>query len=340
MNWQKRLRGPDDGRETIQSALSDAADRRHRRTVAVYVWNQELDPGFPLAVLEYTARGDGDRMHWHDHLEIALVLDGRGAFLFGRRAMPAEPGDVFFIDNSQPHVALADDGSSLRLLLVLFRPELIAGPGCRELDLGYLAPFRIDERTASPRIRGGTPLAAEIAPVLHELRETWERHDPAEHQLADATLRRALALVNRRRGADARGSAARAATDRREQIRPVLAYVDRHCRESITLDDVAEVVHVSPSRVRHVFKDVTGVSFKEYVTQVRVAEAKRLLLGTDLSVAEIARAVSYTNLNQFYKVFYRSCAMSPGEYRRYYTPAGGEVDGDLAGAAQVGGVDR
>jgi len=104
----------------------------------------------------------------------------------------------------------------------------------------------------------------------------------------------------------------------------VLAYVDGHCRESITLDDVADLVHVSPSRVRHVFKDVTGVSFKEYVTQVRVSEAKRLLLGTDLSVAEIARAVSYTNLHQFYKVFYRSCAVSPAEYRRYYTPTGGD----------------
>jgi len=293
--------------------------------VAVYVWQQDLEPAFPLAVLEYTAQGEGDRMHWHDHLEIAVVLEGRGVFLFGRRAMPAETGDIFFIDNSQPHVALADPGSSLRLLLVLFRPELIAGPGCRELDLGYLAPFRVDERMASSRIRAGSALAAAVAPVLHELRETWERHDPVERYLADATLRRALALVNRDRGACGKAAAVRAAADRREQIRPVLAYVDRHCRESITLDDVAEVVHVSPSRVRHVFKDVTGVSFKEYVTQVRVAEAKRLLLGTDHSVADIARAVSYTNLHQFYKVFYRSCAMSPGEYRRYYTPAGGEA---------------
>ena len=137
----------------------------------------------------------------------------------------------------------------------------------------------------------------------------------------------ALALVNRDKGMAATAGATRAAADRREQIRPVLAYVDGHCRESITLDDVADLVHVSPSRVRHVFKDVTGVSFKEYVTQVRVAEAKRLLLSTDLSVSEIARAVSYTNLHQFYKVFYRSCAMSPGEYRRYYTPAGGEAVG-------------
>jgi AraC-like DNA-binding protein len=293
--------------------------------MAVYVWAQDMEPAFPLAVLEYTARDDRDPMHWHDHFEIALVLGGRGTFRFGRRGLAAEPGDLFFIDNSQPHVALADAGEPLRLLLVLFRPELLAAAGCRELDLGYLAPFRVDERSWSPRVRGTTELAARVAPLLEELHAIHVRHDPSERHLADATLRMALALVNRDQGsAGTTASVARAAADRREQIRPVLAYVDRNCRESITLDDVAELVHVSPSRVRHVFKDVTGVGFKEYVTQVRVAEAKRLLLSTDLSVAEIARRVSYTNLNQFYKVFYRSCAMSPGEYRRYYTPAGGD----------------
>ena len=299
--------------------------------MAVHVWPQPLDPDFPLAVLEYAAHGDTDPMHWHDHLEIALVTDGHGRFMFGRRAMTAKAGDIFFIDNSQPHVALADAGSALRLLLVLFRPELIAGPGGRELDVGYLAPFRVDERTGSPRIRGTSALAREVGPVLRQLQHICARHDPAQRHLADATLRLALALVNRHPVAVA--AASRPAADRREQIRPVLAYVDRHCRESVTLDDVAEVVHVSPSRVRHVFKDVTGVSFKEYVTQVRVAEAKRLLLSTDLSVAEIARAVSYTNLHQFYKVFYRSCSMSPGEYRRYYTPTGGDVPAEPVGEA-------
>lgn len=288
--------------------------------MTLFVWNQEMEPAFPLAVLEYAAQGDRDRMHWHDHLEIALVLDGRGEFLFGQRRLAAEPGDIFLIDNSQPHVALARPGTCLRLLLVLFRPELIAGPGCRELDAGYLAPFRVDERTASPRIGGASGLGRELAPALEELRRIWERHDPAERHLADATLRRVLALVNRERGAGAMG-AARAATDRRGQIRPVLAYVDRHRGESIRLDDVADIAHVSSSRVRHLFKDVTGVSFKDYVTQVRVNEAKRLLLTTEMSVAEVAETVSYSNLHQFYKVFARSCSMSPAEYRRYYATA-------------------
>ena len=69
--------------------------------MAVYVWQQDMDPDFPLAVIEYTALGDGDPMHWHDHFEVALVLDGAGEFMFGKRALRAEPGDIFF--TGTPH---------------------------------------------------------------------------------------------------------------------------------------------------------------------------------------------------------------------------------------------
>jgi len=296
------------------------------QAMAVYVWQQELDPGFPLAVFEYAVHGDGDPMHWHDHLEIALVLDGRGGFELGGRRLPAEPGDVFFIDDSQPHVARAEPSADLRLLLVLFRPELIAGPGCREFDLGYLAAFRPDDPAVSPRIAGSSALSAQIRPVLSELQRLCDRADRREQQLVDATLRRALALVNRDRGANAAAAGGSAAA-RRKLIRPVLAYIDRHGGEPITLEQVAAVAHVSPSRIRHVFKEVTGLGFKDYVTHVRMAEAKRLLLSTDLSVEEVAHAVSYTNLSQFYKVFDRSCSMSPATYRRYYTPASEERGG-------------
>ncbi len=292
--------------------------------MAVHVWPQELDPGFPLAVLEYEVRGNADPMHWHDHLEIAHVLEGEGHFGFGGRQLPSGPSDTFFIDDSQPHVAHARPGHQQRLLLVLFRPELIAGPGCRAFDLGYLAAFRPADPEASPRVAGGSRLAGELAPVLQELAAICGRDQQDERQLADATLRRALALVNRDRAPSQHDGASTAAMSRRGLIRPVLAYIDRHRHEPISLAQVAAVAHVSPSRIRHVFKEVTGVGFKDYVTHVRLAEAKRLLLSTDLSVAEVASSVSYTNLSQFYKVFERSCSMSPAEYRRHYTRDEGE----------------
>lgn len=293
--------------------------------MALFLWAQDLDPDFPLTVLDFRTRGDGDRMHWHEYFEIALGVEGRGEFLFGRRVQPIEPGDVFLVDDSQPHVARPEPGGALRLLLLLFRPELIAAPGCRAFDSGYLTPFRHAGDGARERIPAGTPLADAIAPILHEMAAIADRDDPADRHLLDANLRVLLGTIVSTRWAAASDAdpppadTAQADAARRAQIRPVLSYVEQHCRERVTLEEVADVVHLSPSRVRHVFRDVSGVGFKEYGTRVRLAEAKRLLLATDLSVAEVAQSVGYTNVHQFYTVFHRYGSMSPAEYRRHYT---------------------
>ena len=293
--------------------------------MALFLWAQDLDPDFPLAVLDFRTRGDGDRMHWHEYFEIALGVEGRGEFLFGRRTQPIEPGDVFLVDDSRPHVARPEPGGSLRLLLLLFRPELIAAPGCRPFDSGYLAPFRHAGEGARERIPAGTRLAAELAPILREIAAIAGRDDPGDRHLLDANLRVLLGTIVSGRWTAVRDAdpppevAAQVDAARRAQIRPVLSYVEEHCRERVTLDEVADVVHLSPSRVRHVFRDVSGVGFKEYATRVRLAEAKRLLLATDMSVAEVAQSVGYTNVHQFYTVFHRYGSMSPAEYRRHYT---------------------
>lgn len=292
--------------------------------VTVFFWQHDLDPAFPLSILEYDPNGAADHMHWHEYLEIAMCLQGGGRFLFGRRTYPAEPGDIFLIDNAEPHVCISDPPGRMRLLLTLFRPELIAAPGCRSFDTDYLSPFNCGGRPFANRLPGGGAAATELRPILLELKTIWDRDDPTDRHLLDANLRRALAvLVRHARAGEAAPEESAASGDRHEQVRPVLSYVEEHFRESLTLEQVSEHVHVSASRVRHVFKDVTSVGFKEYVTSLRLSEAKRLLLTSDTCVQEVAYTVGYTNLNQFYKVFQRYSSMSPADYRRYYTRAGG-----------------
>jgi hypothetical protein len=81
------------------------------------------------------------------------------------------------------------------------------------------------------------------------------------------------------------------------------------------------------------FKDVTTVGFKEYVTKLRLVEAKHLLLNTDTNICEIASAVGYTNVYQFYKVFNRYTQMSPADYRHYYTSSAGPLPSGTVSSA-------
>lgn len=76
---------------------------------------------------------------------------------------------------------------------------------------------------------------------------------------------------------------------------------------------------MSPSYFRHLFKMETEISFKTYITHLRISQARKLLIATDKSIEEIINDVGYNNVNQFYKVFYRYSHMKPSEYRKFYS---------------------
>ena len=86
-------------------ALSPAGRLPDSPSVAVFNWAQDLDPDFPLAVVDFRTSGDSDRMHWHEYLEIVLCLEGTGRFLFGRRTQPIEPGDIFLVGHHNQRMA-------------------------------------------------------------------------------------------------------------------------------------------------------------------------------------------------------------------------------------------
>jgi AraC-like DNA-binding protein len=89
---------------------------------------------------------------------------------------------------------------------------------------------------------------------------------------------------------------------------------NRH-RADLTLEDVAQAVYLSPSHLRHLFRDRLGVSYIKHLTSLRMEEARRLLRSTDLTVAAVAEAVGY-DPSYFYRVFRRHNGTTPAAFRR------------------------
>lgn len=92
-------------------------------------------------------------------------------------------------------------------------------------------------------------------------------------------------------------------------------WVREHYTEEITLDAAAQSMGISSYYFSRKVKTATGVTFLEYVTAYRIAQAKKRLLSTELSVAEIGRAVGYPDSNYFTKVFKRAEHCTPSQYR-------------------------
>ena len=73
-------------------------------------------------------------------------------------------------------------------------------------------------------------------------------------------------------------------------IKKAISYISKNFSGNLTLEEVAEQVHLNPAYFSSIFKQSTGSSFKEYLNMIRIEESKRLLANTDYSIIDIAIA--------------------------------------------------
>ena len=92
-------------------------------------------------------------------------------------------------------------------------------------------------------------------------------------------------------------------------------YIDENFRENIDRNDVAAVTFVTPNYLSKLFKNTMNMNLREYINQLRIEEAKRLLLSTAMSVSEIASYVGYYNISYFSTVFHKIVGVSPFDWR-------------------------
>ena len=98
------------------------------------------------------------------------------------------------------------------------------------------------------------------------------------------------------------------------------AYIDRHYMDpELSLSSVANAVSVSPNHLSTLFKSKIGVGFSEYLTEVRIRQAKRLLITSDLRVSEVGERVGYQNMEYFSMLFKKNTGQTPSQYRRSHT---------------------
>ncbi len=115
-----------------------------------------------------------------------------------------------------------------------------------------------------------------------------------------------------------RPGTAHATRSKRQNLQQIKEYLDAHYTEKITLDDLAERFYINKFYLTRVFKEQFGQSVTNYLVQLRITQAKRLLRFSDHSIESIAQDCGLSDANYFSRLFKRVEGMSPGEYRRQW----------------------
>ncbi len=99
-------------------------------------------------------------------------------------------------------------------------------------------------------------------------------------------------------------------------LNKVLAYIDLHYADNLTLESMCSVSDISPQHLCRLFRRKLNIRPMEYIAKKRIQEAKALLLNSPRNIAEISRIVGYNNCNYFCITFKKYEGVSPTEYRK------------------------
>ena len=102
----------------------------------------------------------------------------------------------------------------------------------------------------------------------------------------------------------------------KELIDRVGKYIVENVGVEITLNNVAAAMNISPNYLSKIFKEESGVSFSNFLSEKKLEKAEELLVETKLSVAEIVKIVGYSNEAYFTKLFRMKYSDTPGAYRK------------------------
>lgn len=100
------------------------------------------------------------------------------------------------------------------------------------------------------------------------------------------------------------------------RIKPVIDYIKCHYQSKIYISDLSRILNVCDDHFIRLFKAVTNKSPLQYIIHVRLEEAMKLLINTELSISEISDRVGFSNANYMSCTFKSILNMTPSEYRR------------------------
>jgi len=253
------------------------------------------------------------RWHHHDDIEIFVPVRGAGKVMAGDYLGDFAPGEAYLFGVSLPHA------------FYTVGPERT--PGGMDAHVLNLSPELF---TQVPELRELEPLVARARRGLVygavAARHVREALSPAAKTQA-RTLIQVLQVLDRlrqSRGARTLASVGfRSEMDDRQSTRvdTICGYLHAHHAEAVRLDDLAKHVHMTPAALCRFFKRATAKTVIEYVHELRVGRACRLLAETDEAITQIALRVGFQSLSNFNRTFRKLKRVTPREYRRRWTQA-------------------
>lgn len=258
-------------------------------------------------------KGNIEMTHYHSYIEIIYILDGGSDVYVGDNIYQLKKGDMIIINSGVPHESCATDKKTDELV-VKFEPDTLYMSDGYAYNFMYIMPVMYGMKNKDCIFRNSE---TENTYVPHALKngakECMRGEYGFEFAMKAELLRVFLWIV---RSWKNKGIISSEFETHIDVLKPALEYAQNEYADADS-SVAAKKCSLSYAYFSKLFKKTFSQSFSEYVNNIRVSESKRLLIGTDKSITEIAMDTGFSTTSYYISVFKKITGETPYRFRKH-----------------------
>ncbi len=252
--------------------------------------------------------------HWHPEIELTLVLEGDIAYRVNDNLYHLTAGEGLFCNTNVLHTGKRLNEEDCSYLSITFHPRFLYGYSSSIMQSKYMSHILKSPSLSSIRFTPEAGWQKKVLKKLEKIRKLEVKKGPSmELQIQVALLKIWQQIYEHMKTDDMTGIENGRDTER---IRKIMEYMQEHYAEKITLEDLADQIHLCKSESCRLFKRYMNESMFEYLLDYRIERSLELLRQSGLDVTGVAGQVGFGDPGYYARIFKRKMGCTPLEYRK------------------------
>ena len=259
--------------------------------------------------------------HYHYYIELLYCVTGKAVVFIAGETYNFNVGDMVLINSREVHSIYGAIDSDIEYIVVKFDPDLLYSTSIAVFETKYVFPFTSAKSTHQKFFTKNEIKDTYIPKLLNEIILEYTKKTYGFELAIRNNIGNVFLLILRNwydKGLDLNiGTNINEKTLKKLQY--IFDYVDKNYMNDLSSESVASTCNMSYSYFSRFFKASVGKAFSKYLNYVRITEAEKLLISTDLNITQIAMEIGFTSSSYFIQQFKRYKSLSPKQFKNKFT---------------------
>jgi len=256
--------------------------------------------------------------HWHDEMEFIYVEEGELLIHTNGHEQHAKKGEVYFLNSQEIHQICSVTPHSIHHAII-FDPKIIRFEWYDPCQQKYINPL-IKGKIKYLFHANDHPTAKEL--IVRDFKDALAAYREQHNSwpiTVKASLLKIIATLSSHDLLIHASTPQKSDNEKAMIAKMIMTYIQENHTERLTLDQLANVVNLSPQYFCKFFKATFGKTAVEYINEYRIEKACQFLKQTNDKIIDIAFSVGFDNASYFIRTFKTLKSMTPSDYRRSIT---------------------